>query len=304
MQSTDTILLVRPSHFVFNNQTAASNAFQHTPDTITDTVKNAQSEFEIFSETLREKGVNVIVVNDTPNPVKPDAVFPNNWVTFHNDGTVVLYPMFAPNRRLERRNDIIEHLKERFEIKEVIDLTSFEKKHVFLEGTGSIVFDHTNKIAYACLSPRTDKELFIMLCEQLQYKAHYFHALDRGGKEIYHTNVMMCLGEDFAVVCMESISDPKENSSLRKSLESTGHHLIEISFAQMNHFAGNMLAVLNDNNEKLLVMSQSAYDSLTDEQKNTLKRYCTPLPLAIPTIESVGGGSARCMIAEVHLPKK
>jgi hypothetical protein len=260
--------------------------------------QKASLEFETFASQLKSHGVDVFVFDDTPSPVKTDAVFPNNWISFHADGTVVLYPMLSANRRLERRADIIESLKDKFEITNIIDLSIYESENLFLEGTGSIVFDHSNKIAYAALSPRTDKELFLDLCEKLNYKPVIFTAHDRRGSEIYHTNVMMCIGEEFAVICLESITDEGERANIFSKLATTGHEIVDITFDQMNSLAGNMLLVRND----LLVMSQSAFDSLTKTQKRTLEKYCELLPFAIPTIETIGGGSARCMIAEIFLP--
>ena len=299
MQTTSNILLIRPANFGFNEETRASNVFQKELNENAETVRQKASlEFETFASQLKSHGVNVFDFDDTPSPVKTDAVFPNNWISFHADGTVVLYPMLSANRRLERRADIIESLKDKFEITNIIDLSIYESENLFLEGTGSIVFDHSNKIAYAALSPRTDKELFLDLCEKLNYKPVIFTAHDRSGSEIYHTNVMMCIGEEFAVICLESITDESERANVFSKLATTGHEIVDITFDQMNSFAGNMLVMRND----LLLMSQSAFDSLTDPQKTALEKYCELLPLAIPIIETVGGGSARCMIAEIFLP--
>lgn len=299
MQTTNFILLVRPANFGFNEETRSSNAFQRKLLEDAGTVKQkAVAEFDGFALALRSHGVNVFVFDDPISPAKTDAVFPNNWVSFHSDGTVVLYPMLSPNRRHERRADIIESLREHFEITNVIDLSTYEGDGCFLEGTGSIVFDHANKIAYASLSPRTDRGLFIQLCEELKYSPITFTARDQDGSAIYHTNVMMCVGERFAVVCLESITDAYERSIISAKLGATGHEIIDIDFDQMNNFAGNLLAL----GDGLLVMSQSAFGSLTAKQKLTLEKYSELLPLAIPTIETVGGGSARCMIAEIFLP--
>ncbi|MGB7202036.1 MAG: arginine deiminase-related protein [Pyrinomonadaceae bacterium] len=300
MQTTNNILLIRPANFGFNEETRASNVFQKELNEDAETVRQKASlEFETFASQLKSHGVDVFVFDDTPSPVTTDAVFPNNWISFHADGTVVLYPMLSTNRRLERRADIIESLKDKFEIANIIDLSIYESENLFLEGTGSIVFDHSNKIAYAALSPRTDKELFLDLCEKLNYKPVTFSARDRDGSEIYHTNVMMCVGDQFAVICLESITDESERANVFSKLATTGHEIVDITFDQMNSFAGNMLVMRND----LLVMSQSAFDSLTDPQKTALEKYCELLPIAIPTIETVGGGSARCMIAEIFLPE-
>ena len=303
MQSTTNILLIKPSSFVFNVETAASNAFQIELHESEEEIREKKlREFEAFVTTLKSKGVNVFVFNDTIIPAKPDAIFPNNWVTFHADETVILYPMFAPNRRLERRLDIIDSLKENFKVTKILDLSKYEKEHRYLEGTGSIIFDHTNKIAYACLSPRTDKELFVEVCNYLNYKPVYFYAHDKGGKEIYHTNVMMCIGEKFSVICLDSINDNDERDLVCSSLTETGHEIIDITFEQMNNFAGNMLEIKTNNNKSILALSQSAFDSLTANQKNQLGKYIELVPLSIKTIETIGGGSARCMIAEVFLP--
>jgi hypothetical protein len=302
MQTTNNILLVRPSNFVFNPETAVSNAFQSKVNESDEAIrKKVFAEFEAMVAALKSKGVNVFVFDDTPSPQKPDAIFPNNWVTFHPDGTVILYPMCAVNRRYERRPDIIESLKKNFSITKVTDLSGSEKENKFLEGTGSIVFDHDNKIAYACLSPRTDKDLFIRLCVIIKYKPVYFLSHDNGGKEIYHTNVMMCVGERFAVICSASITDLKERESVISSLSSTGHKIVDISFDQMNRFAGNMLAIRSNVGKSLLVLSKSSYDSLTAGQKKSIEEFTEMVPVSIHTIETIGGGSARCMMAEIFL---
>ncbi len=302
MQTTNHILLVKPYHFSFNTETAGSNAFQNVINDKEELIKqNVLTEFENFSATLKSKGVDVTVINDTPLPPKPDAVFPNNWASFHADGTVVLYPMFAPNRRHERRNDIIESLKKQFHVTSVLDLSVHEKENRFLEGTGSIVFDHQHKIAYACLSPRTDKALFIETCNKLKYKPVYFLAHDQQGKQIYHTNVMMCVAAKFAVVCLDCITDKREKETVLQSFTDTGHELIDITFEQMNKFAGNMLELQTNTGKGILALSESAYDSLTPVQKKQIEQYCELTPLSIKTIETIGGGSARCMIAEVFL---
>ncbi len=302
MQTTKNILLVRPSNFIFNSETAASNAFQNDVNESEEATKQkALQEFEQFAATLKSKGVNVHVFDDTQYPEKPDAIFPNNWVTFHSDGTVILYPMFAPNRRHERRQDIIDSIKRNFIITNVLDLSKYEKDNRFLEGTGSIVFDRENKIAYACLSPRTDKELFVRVCDYLHCKPVYFHSHDKNGKEIYHTNVMMCIAEKFSVICLDSITDKKERELVSQSLKDTAHQIIDISFEQMNNFAGNMLALQTNSNKNILALSQSAFDGLTTLQKSEIEKYCELVPLSIKTIETIGGGSARCMIAELFL---
>lgn len=305
-QTTSEILLVRPAGFSFNEQTALSNAFQNKIDDGNNEKLSyrAFDEFDLFAEKLRTKGIGVTVINDTIEPKKPDAVFPNNWISFHADGTVILYPMCAPNRRYERRGDVIDELKKTFSVNNIIDLSFYEDENRFLEGTGSVVFDHQNKLAYACISPRTDKELLIELCKRLDYKPVYFHAYDAKGIEIYHTNVLMTIAEGFAIVCLEAITNMVEREMVIESFSKTGHKIIDINFEQMNHFAGNMLALKNKQNKKLLVLSRSAFDSLNDDQKRIIDNYCEMIPLDIKTIETVGGGSARCMIAEIFLPKK
>jgi hypothetical protein len=304
-QSTNSILLVRPSNFIFNTETAANNLFQNNIEEDKASVSaKVLEEFENLKAQLIAKGIDVNVIDDTANPIKPDAIFPNNWLSFHADGTVILYPMFASNRRTERRLDIIEILKEKFEVKNIIDFSNYENENKFLEGTGSIVFDHEHKIAYACLSQRTGKEIFIELCNVLHYKPIYFTACDEAGQAIYHTNVMMCVAEKMAVICLESIADKNDRQLIVKSLEDASHEIIDISFTQMNNFAGNMLALKTSSVKKILVLSQSAYDCLGANQKNIIEKYYELFPLAIPTIETIGGGSVRCMIAEVFLPKK
>jgi hypothetical protein len=302
-QATNNILMVRPATFAFNTETAGSNAFQSEMSGNAAAIKQqVLEEFDAFVKTLQSGGVTVFVFDDTEHPEKPDAVFPNNWVTFHPDGTVILYPMFAPNRRLERRQDIIDALAKQFTVSNILDLSGYENANRFLEGTGSIVFDHKHKTAYACLSPRTDKALFLQVCEYLQYQPVYFYAHDKNGKEIYHTNVMMCIGENFAVICLDTITNPQERVMVAASLTNAGHQVIDITFEQMNAFAGNMLMVQSSSGKAILALSQSSYNSLASNQKEAIEKYCTLLPLAINTIETIGGGSARCMMAEIFLP--
>ncbi|MBS1526357.1 MAG: amidinotransferase [Bacteroidetes bacterium] len=302
-QTTSTLLMIRPVNFGFNEQTAGSNAFQNKNAEQQQVQDKALKEFDGFISVLRENGVEVIVIDDTVEPHKPDSIFPNNWISFHGDGTVFLYPMMAENRRLERREDIIRQLKDEFTVKHIIDLSRFERDHKFLEGTGSMVFDREHKIAYACLSPRTDKEVLEEFCHNSGYKPVVFHAVDENGKDIYHTNVLMCVGNKFAVICLDSIKDAKEREAVLRSFQSTQKKVVTISFDQMNHFAGNMLEVQSTAGEELLVMSKSAWDSLSYEQKAILSLFCKPVYAEIGTIEQNGGGSARCMMAEVHLPR-
>jgi hypothetical protein len=294
--------MIRPVNFGFNEQTAESNAFQ-TRDTDQQQVQaNALAEFDGLVHVLRDNGLNVTVIDDTPQPHTPDSIFPNNWVSFHANGDVFLYPMRAENRRLERREDIITQLEDNFKVNHVFDLSHFEHEGKFLEGTGSMVLDRENKIVYACLSPRTNEKILATFCKQTDYQSINFHAIDENGLAIYHTNVMMALGSNFAVICLDSIMDITEKELVIKSLKDTGKEIVDISFYQMNHFAGNMLEVSNNTGDTLIVMSLSAYQSLSYEQKTVLSSFGKLVYADIHTIENNGGGSARCMIAEVHLP--
>lgn len=306
IQTTNTILMVRPARFQFNFQTAVNNAFQKQLDTLSpaEIEQQAIAEFDGFVSQLRQNGVNVIVIDDTPEPAKPDAIFPNNWVSFHADGNVFLYPMNTPNRRLERRADIIEKIQTEFQIHNVTDLSPEELNGKILEGTGSIVFDHTHAIAYACLSPRTELSLFIHYCEIIGYQPVYFTSVDEKGGLVYHTNVVMCMGEGFVVICLDSVKDAAEREMLVEKFAKTNTEIVAISLEQMNQFAGNMLQVRNDNGDALLVMSQTAYDALTPSQLAVIQKHAQSLPVSIPTIETIGGGSARCMMAEIFCPKK
>lgn len=295
--------MIRPVAFSFNAQTAESNAFQNRDDDQQAVQQKAAQEFDGFVKILRDNGVNVNVINDTAEPHTPDSIFPNNWVSFHDDGDIFLYPMQAENRRLERREDIIRQLEENFKANHVIDLSRFEAKNQFLEGTGSMVLDRENKIAYACLSPRTNAEVLKAFCEYSGYKAVTFDAFDQNGQAIYHTNVLMAIGSKFAVICLDSITNKPEKEAVTNSLKSAGKEIIGITFDQMNHFAGNMLEVRNNEGDTLVVMSQAAFTSLNEEQKAILSRYGKLVYADINTIETNGGGSARCMMAEVHLEK-
>jgi len=294
--------MIRPVNFDFNEETAASNTFQNRDKETKDVNNKAQQEFDQMVDILRSNGVDVTVIDDTLEPYTPDSIFPNNWVSFHADGSVFLYPMQAENRRLERREDVIAKLEDNFGVKHIIDLSRFETEDKFLEGTGSMVLDRGNKIAYACLSPRTDREVINVFCEQTGYKAICFDAVDQKGKAIYHTNVLMCIGSGFAVICLDSIPNPHERIIVTESLKTSGKEIIAISFEQMNRFAGNMLEIKNQFGESLIMMSKSAFDSLLHEQKTALEKYGRLIYSDIHTIETNGGGSARCMMAEVHLP--
>lgn len=305
MQSSNHVLLIKPASFSFNNETASSNAFQNNAFQKNQAIdQQVILEFDRMVQRLIHKGIDVTVIEDTKTPIKPDAIFPNNWVTFHTDGTVVLYPMLALNRRLERRMDVLKNLEETFVIKEIIDLSIYEKEGRFLEGTGSIIFDHIHKIAYACISPRTDKQLFIETCSRIGYKPVHFSSVDAHGKEIYHTNVMMSIGNGFSVVCLESITNQSEKEEVIQSLTSTGHEIIDISYTQVNSFCGNMLELEMPGKKNILAMSKSAFERLSITQKSQLNDFCELLPIDIDTIEQIGGGSVRCMIAEIFLPLK
>jgi hypothetical protein len=301
-QSTSNILMIRPVNFGFNEQTAGSNAFQNRDDNNSAVQAKALQEFDGFVKTLRENGVNVTVIDDTNEPHTPDSIFPNNWVSFHADGNIFLYPMQAENRRLERREDIISELKDNYKLNRIEDLSRFELQDKFLEGTGSMVLDRENKIAYAGLSPRTDKEVLALFCKETGYKAITFDAFDEHSKAIYHTNVLMGIGSKFAVVCLDSITNKQEQDEVIESFKTTHKEIIPISFDQMNHFAGNLLEVKSKTGETLIVMSQTAFNSFNEQQKASLSTYGKLVYADINTIEKVGGGSARCMMAEVHLP--
>lgn len=304
-QITDTILMVRPAHFGYNEETADSNAFQHTDDTLTaETVQSrAASEFDGMVAGLRAAGVEVIVIDDRPEVYTPDAVFPNNWVTFHEDGSVITYPMYSAKRRMERRADIIEMLSRQYRIEDRLKMEWHERENRFLEGTGSMILDRPNHIVYACLSERTDEELLEEFCLFSGYEKVLFHAMDGQGKPIYHTNVMMALGETFAVVALDTLPIPAERAKLLAFLHHTHKEVIEISIAQMMSFAGNMLQVRSKTGETFLVMSQQAYASLSGEQLACIEAHTRILTANIPTIEMYGGGSVRCMMAEVFLQK-
>ena len=297
--------MVRPANFAFNEETAANNAFQSRDDSMSaeDMRRKAVLEFDDFVRKLREAGVNVVVVEDSAAPVKPDAVFPNNWVTFHQEGLIVTYPMFAPTRRRERREEVVsEVLKQGFHSDQRLHLENSEADDRFLEGTGSIIFDHQNRFAYACLSPRTDAALLQDLCRKIGYREVVFHAVDAGGRDIYHTNVMMALGETFVVICLDSVRDPEERLMLETTFRDTGKEIVDITLGQMNAFAGNMLQVRNLAGDTILVMSEQAYRALTPDQVRRLEGHTRLLYSPIATIETYGGGSARCMMAEIFLP--
>ncbi len=303
MQHTSHLLMIKPVNFAFNAETAVNNSFQ---------VKSAEQaihekalkEFDAFVDILREHHIDVTVIEDTPLPHTPDSVFPNNWISFHEDGSLLLYPMFAKNRREERKLHVFFAIEKKFEVGKTIDLSWYESTHQFLEGTGSMVLDRENKIAYACLSPRTDKTVLQNFCDEMSFRAVSFTAVDAEDNPIYHTNVMMCVADDYVVICLESIKDADEKETVVNEIMKSGKQIIPISYHQMNHFAGNMLQVHNLEGEKLLVMSAQAYHSLTDEQVKQLTAFNRIIHSDITTIETNGGGSARCMMAEVFLPLK
>ena len=301
MQNTSQLLMIKPVDFGFNAETAVNNVFQSA---IEAAQQNALQEFNDFVILLRDNGIHVTVIEDTPVPHTPDSIFPNNWISFHADGTIILYPMFASNRRAERKQHVLDVIKNKFIVKQKIDLTKYENENLFLEGTGSMVPDRENKIVYACLSPRTNEKVIEEFCRIRNYKAVTFKATDNNGTEIYHTNVMMCVADKFVVICLNSVIDKDERKKVINTIAQTGKEIIEISQQQMNAFAGNMLQVINTNNEKLLIMSTQAFNSLTAQQKDTLKKYNRILHSPLDTIEKAGGGSARCMLAEVFLPLK
>lgn len=309
-QITDTILMIRPVAFRMNEQTAVNNYYQKVMDSLLPETVNAraQQEFDAFVEKLRAVGVNVVVVDDIADRDTPDSIFPNNWVSFHENGDVALYPMFAENRRNERREDILDMLEDAgFTIENIVDYTSAEEDNIFLEGTGSIVLDRQNHKAYCALSPRADEELLIEYCEDFEYTPVIFEAFQTVGgerKHIYHTNVMMCIGETFAVICADCIDDKKERKMVLDNLKEDGKEIILLTEAQLNHFAGNMLQVTGKNNKTYLVMSESARQVLTSEQVARIEKHTEILSANLDTIEACGGGSARCMMAEVFLLKK
>ncbi|WP_198672992.1 citrulline utilization hydrolase CtlX [Algoriphagus litoralis] len=308
MQTSSTILMVRPANFGFNPETAENNFYQKQDSRSQEEVKAlAKSEFDGFVGMLRDQGVNVIVVEDTTRPVKTDAVFPNNWFSTHPDGKLILYPMYSPIRRQERRKDIIENLMQLgFQVNEIVDLSFFEESEQYMEGTGSMVIDHQAKVIYACYSERTHQVPLDYVAKILGYSVLGFDAVQEiEGKlsPIYHTNVMMHIGTDLAVVCLDSIPRLAERRKVQESLTKSGKKLIPITAKQKFNFAGNMLEVGNDGGEKFTVMSQTALDSLNVGQIQQIEKYTTIISPAIPTIEKLGGGSARCMMAEIFLPK-
>ncbi len=301
MQHSSHILMIKPVQFDFNSQTAVNNSFQiSSPDS--EKQNKALAEFNRFISVLEKEGIDVTVVEDTVEPHTPDSVFPNNWISFHTDGRIVLYPMFAENRRLERKQHVLEAIRQKFLIQQTVDLTHFEKESLFLEGTGSMVLDREHQISYACLSPRTMEKPLAAFCTEMGYRSIPFTAVDGNGAPIYHTNVMMCVADDYVIICLDCIPNETEKQALMDSFRETGKEIIPISYDQVNHFAGNMLQVHNQRGEKWLVMSSQAYHSLSAGQITSIEKYNSILHSDISTIETHGGGSARCMMAEIFLP--
>lgn len=305
-QTASSVLMVRPACFGYNTETSASNVFQNKQGHVTTARISQQAikEFDGMVQLLKSKKIHVTVVRDTKEPPKPDAVFPNNWFCTLPDGTLVIFPMFAANRRTEKRDDVLQELCDHFHVRDVEDWSEYEADNFFLEGTGSMVFDHENKIVYACLSERTHRHLFESFARKHRYKSVAFAAKDANGVAIYHTNVMMHIGDTYAVVCLDSVANQTERIFISETLEQTEHEVIAVSQQQIRHFAGNMIQIKNTGGEKYTVLSRSAFDCLTEEQKSILSVHTNLLPVNIDTIETTGGGSARCMIAEIFLEKK
>lgn len=306
-QSAGAVLMVRPARFGCNPQTAASNAFQAKPAALAgnDLQDAALREFRGLAERLERAGVEVLIASDSEQPPKPDAIFPNNWVSFHRDGTVTLYPMLAPNRRWERREEVLEQVVRQggFRVSRTVDLTHRELQDKYLEGTGSVVLDRAHGIAYASSSPRTDLDVLGEFAQQLDYELMTFDAVDAGGAAIYHTNVLMAIGTGFAVVCAASIGNEAHRAAVLARLRSTGHAIVEVSLAQMAQFAANVLELATPNG-KLIALSTTALRALGSAQRRALESWATLIPAEIPTIERIGGGGVRCMLAEIHLPKR
>ena len=303
-QSTNSVLMIRPSRFYPNPETAADNAFQRSADYDSNALTlTARNEFDAAVQTLRAAGINVHVFEDTTEPEKPDAVFPNNWFSTHHDGRVALFPMYSALRRRERREDILQELRRCYQITEVIDYSSFEDEGYCLEGTGSLVLDHFNKIAYVSLSNRSNPKMIQRFAQDFSYEPITFTSIGSNGQPIYHTNVMMCIGTGFAMVGLETIPNEAERQKVRTRLENTGKEIVELTADQIGNFAGNAIELHSKNGEKLLVISARARRALTDRQREKLSRYARFISLELPTIE-IGGGSARCMIATIHLPAR
>lgn len=301
IQTTNHLLMIRPCQFAYNEETAVNNAFQ-APTGDPDIQSRALDEFNRMADLLESHDIDLLVVDDSPVPPTPDAIFPNNWVSFHSNGTAILYPMFAPSRRRERKSGVLERVREVFKIRHILNLSDYEKQEMFLEGTGSMVLDRVNHVAYACLSRRTSRKVLDEFCRKMSYKPVVFEASDHFGQPIYHTNVMMSVGDKFCVICMDSIRKEQEREMVRKELTKAQKEIIEIDERQMAGFAGNILQVRNRKGDLYIIMSSSAHHAFRPEQLEALSRHGKILHSDIPTIEINGGGSARCMIAEIFLP--
>jgi hypothetical protein len=302
-QSTNSVLMISPGRFYPNPETAPDNAFQGDTDRGSDALTLlARKEFDAAVQRLRMAGVNVHVFEDTAEPEKPDAVFPNNWMSTHHDGRIALFPMYSPLRRHERRQDIVEELCKHYRVTDVIDYSAFEDEGCCLEGTGSLVFDHLNKFAYVSLSNRSNPKVIQRFADDFSYESIIFTSIGSNGQSIYHTNVMMCIGTAFAMVGLDMIPNRAERQEVRARLEKTGKEIVELSADQIANFAGNAIELQNESGEKLLVLSSRAAHALTEDQRKKLSRYAQLVSLKLPAIE-LGGGSARCMIATIHLPR-
>jgi hypothetical protein len=296
--------MVRPAAFGYNVETAANNTFQHIPQAGQEQVKaRAQEEFDRLAALLISEGVEVKIIEDTTNPVKPDAIFPNNWISFHEDGTVVTYPMFARLRRLERREDVISQLSVEYSIRQRLEMEQNEQFDQFLEGTGSMVLDRVNRIAYACISPRTDPSVLEKWCSMMDYTPFTFLAKYHG-QDIYHTNVMMAIGDGVSVVCLDVVEPVSRREEFHAHLASFDREVVVLRPEQIGSFAGNMLAIRNKAGEQLMVMSRSAHLSLDESQSAAISRHARIVSSDVSTIETIGGGSVRCMIAENFLPHR
>ena len=298
MQTANKILMVRPANFTFNEETAKNNHFQKKTS-FSDLNESALQEFDAFVETLRKNKIEVVVVQDTIEPHTPDSIYPNNWFSTHSTGELVLYPMFAENRRKERKSHVLETIEEHFSAHKVIDLTVWEEKNRFLEGTGSMILDHLNRVIYACRSERTDDIVFEEFYTKMNSEPEIFNAYDEEGRNIYHTNVMLSIGEKYAVICAESITDENRRNNIINRLKDSNRDVIEVSFEQMKSFCANIIEVRNSENDNFLIMSETAKNAFKKEQMDILERHCKVISSPLHSIEEAGGGSARCMIAEI-----
>jgi len=307
-QATNSILMIRPINFGYNQETANDNHYQIKNSIIKNSNESAQNEFDNMVKNLKQNGISVHVFQDDENDYTPDSIFPNNWISFHENGDVGLYPMYAKNRRLERRPEVLKFLEEEgFGIENIVDYSGAESENKFLEGTGSMILDRENRVAYCSISNRSNEDLFIEFCEDFEFTPVLFNSFQSVGNDrlpIYHTNVMMCVATDYVIICLDSIDDNKQRKNVSDFINDSGKKLIEISENQVESFAGNMLELVNDKGESVLVMSKSAEDSLNKNQKNTITNHSLIVSCDINTIEVCGGGSARCMMAEIFLPKK